>query len=803
MKKSGYSIILILLSLASLLLSCRREDIPDATFSGNVHGEAVGVRLLLGVAGEEAGTPETQAYVNVVGTKALDDPSDGTATKIEDFWLLQFNGVSDSSTLIGESQYYRYADFISVSNPNGAGIAKLIASSQDDAVFVLANTCDSAMVFPYGMTMSDLKSRVKEIRSEDDLFGRKAGSDTSRIMLNAQVNETIAAGTELNFGLKRNIARIKVILNNTTTSGDCPVIIRSLSLHNVPNTSRYFTNTLGVQPVCLPASDLVQTFNYPAVPYDAAGNTFYVPVNKRGTMDNTTPNSKGMTAPPSSTYLWVDAVYLKGPQRDTIPVTYSYYLGANLIDDYNLLANNVYNYTIDITMKGDADFDYRVDDWGPVDFTKPGLERANCYILNPAPAYDRQFKIPIDRIRTFWGGEGMTATTGYEQYDPAISADELMSKTFDAYILWTDIENVGDYVTIDMTKNTGDDAYFTATVKPGTEGNAVVAVTTTNDAGQEEIMWSWHLWITDYRPDEAGRYVSPEKGRYIYPVTGGAVHRYEGTIWNTGIYKDKFIMDRNLGALDTAYVDARTVGKGVLYYQFGRKDPLPGLKSDGKQRPAVYYPKPSLSDDLKYKPVGKSSGAFSDTTAVKYSVRYPLTFIKSTGAWTYCNKYNPTDYRTIGQYIRWQDPNVQDDKGKSLFDPCPPGYKMPKNGTWNDFNTYDATKNPKPTTNMHGGTNPPRNFPTYYNTRGGRNQSGLHYYPGTGDVEKTIYYPVHGYVVCDTGTFDYAHGQVCRNWSCSPVSAWSCNDLSFYSDYVYPSDYRPRSWGFPVRCVQE
>ena len=82
--------------------------------------------------------------------------------------------------------------------------------------------------------------------------------------------------------------------------------------------------------------------------------------------------------------------------------------------------------------------------------------------------------------------------------------------------------------------------------EPFTPGNALVAVK--NEHGT--IVWSWHIWVTDYNPDlTAQKYIS------------GAV-----------------MMDRNLGALDAGVGPA---AYGFLY-QWGRKDPLIG-SGDGSE----------------------------------------------------------------------------------------------------------------------------------------------------------------------------------------------------------------------------
>ena len=78
-----------------------------------------------------------------------------------------------------------------------------------------------------------------------------------------------------------------------------------------------------------------------------------------------------------------------------------------------------------------------------------------------------------------------------------------------------------------------------------TPANAVIGV---RKIGSTEYLWSWHIWITKYNPRSTNI-------------------KFGGYNW----------MDRNLGARDTAYVPNH--GAGSIYYQWGRKDPIPGSES--------------------------------------------------------------------------------------------------------------------------------------------------------------------------------------------------------------------------------
>ena len=157
------------------------------------------------------------------------------------------------------------------------------------------------------------------------------------------------------------------------------------------------------------------------------------------------------------------------------------------------------------------------------------------------------------------------------------------------------------------------------TLKPG---NALLAAV---DA-EGTILWSWHIWI---------------------PAT-------EVAVWDSEALCGAKMMDRNLGALvDTGAsgdVDPLSIG---LYYQWGRKDPFPG------------------STEFVKTPVGAAVAGTAWTyhkelITTDYSVAHPTEYASvpevDAGVW---NADDPQDL--------W---NTADNK-KTIYDPCPPGYRVP------------------------------------------------------------------------------------------------------------------------------
>ena len=171
------------------------------------------------------------------------------------------------------------------------------------------------------------------------------------------------------------------------------------------------------------------------------------------------------------------------------------------------------------------------------------------------------------------------------------------------------------------------------------EGNAVIAAR----GAYDEILWSWHIWLTD------------EPGVCYYRNVDGAM------------------MDRNLGATSATPGEAGALG---LLYQWGRKDPFLGsssISSDVEAKSTISWPSPVSSS--------------SSRGTIGYAVEHPTTFITlndSNYDWYYTGS-SSTDN------TRWQSE-------KTIYDPCPAGWRVPdggSNGVWSkagfDDQGYDSS----------------------------------------------------------------------------------------------------------------
>lgn len=315
-------------------------------------------------------------------------------------------------------------------------------------------------------------------------------------------------------------------------------------------------------------------------------------------------------------------------------------------------AAQYYDYTINI-----SDYDYTIEG------------TANSYMLHPN-GEDQTFYIPVEgRINTFW----RYYADDNETYKDMLSSSDEWS----ASVLWSDVdidgfsvervitgfspsESVTPFCEPDFTTPDARSAMKITLPATVTEGNILVAV----EFGGK-ILWSWHLWITEYNPDIIAARNSDRvrEGRYIYRTRGveGEVHRYDSDdLWET-LYDDRFIMDRNLGARDCDYSSTR---EGVLHYQFGRKDPFPATNSL------------KVDDE-------EASVTFAE------AVQNPTLF--------YTRKNLEFNWCVEGlsmttEYL-WFDKNVLNSEsasGKSIFDPSPLGWRVPRYGTFTVLNNSNC-----------------------------------------------------------------------------------------------------------------
>ena len=313
------------------------------------------------------------------------------------------------------------------------------------------------------------------------------------------------------------------------------------------------------------------------------------------------------------------------------------------------------------------------------------------------------------------------------------NSSESVGEIASAEVLWetfgTDVTpNKGDLVK-DVKYEDG--AVYFETPSEYKEGNAVIAA---KDASGT-ILWSWHIWLTD----------EPEGQEY---------YNNAGTM-----------MDRNLGATSATPGDVGALG---LLYQWGRKDPFLGGSSISYES---YYAYDKAKSTIVWPYVAVSSNA--NTGTIAYTTANPTTFItynRSNYDWYYTGD-NSTDN------TRW----TTSETNKSIYDPCPSGWRVPdggSNGVWSKAL----------------GSSLPFNY-TYNSTNKGMNFSGKFGSPST------IWYPAAGRYDAETGIIVNV-GIQGAYWSASPNNCYAYG-LEFYDDGDVDQNGYTRAVVLSVRCIKE
>ncbi|WP_293672688.1 DUF4906 domain-containing protein [uncultured Parabacteroides sp.] len=422
--------------------------------------------------------------------------------------------------------------------------------------------------------------------------------------------------------------------------------------------------------------DQFRTIQVPADQIASGSYSCWIPANVRGSNPNATSQAYRIksNAPTGSSYIRFISV-MNGEGNENKKLDYRLYLGGKETTDFNLYGNTDYSYTAKFTHTQLPVNDLRVTIVDPVSASVDNhnfVNTANCFMVAPGGAFNfNPYKYTIN------GEVGENSTLqGWCNNDNV--------KIQSVKVLWQTLENgdVGDPVLgtvnsstdhtniVDLTiGNSFADTRIYCRVAPNTTGGSGLIAAYDGLNGTGNILWSWHIWVTDYNPEVTGSEtvltpVNKRKLKFTYNTSGQPP-----------------MMDRNLGAIagftlaDPPKNPLDMSKANGFHYQWGRKDPFPSSYSatpvsvikglTSKTNP----PKGMLNrygpDGITYVPL-VSVGSKS---TVRNACQHPTNFyLQSNTAVYWCSEN--TAMPTL-----WNNPN-NDNGVKTVFDPCPAGWRV-------------------------------------------------------------------------------------------------------------------------------
>lgn len=412
---------------------------------------------------------------------------------------------------------------------------------------------------------------------------------------------------------------------------------------------------------------------------------------------------------------------------------------------------------------------------------------ANCYIVN-APGkyslpivYGNAIKNGVDNKSAYTSSShNSNALKGFLNHrNNAITSPYIADNTgctpADAILIWEGRLDLIRNVNLDSDRSIS----FEVPEESIRQGNAIIAVRDKD----KNVMWSWNIWVTDYKPDSDLAPITTNGStkeyytRNIGRIMGGDITVFPhcetfikftqtGTI-PQGLEPLSTIVDFNQTGITTVTEDCYN------FYQWGRKDPI---KSETNE----------WFDAEHYKINGfKTQSIESVATEATYIGQYimhPDVFFTASH-----DASNPTKYDYTNL---WNSSLSSSDNVKTIYDPSPVGAKVPYG---NDL--------------VH---TLPNTTPEYGTAINGSHSAGLYFTLSSGEK---IFFPMLGYRSGSSGTDRDGYGFYGTMWLAQAStgtyvkSEARCIVMSISTNLdsapTVQGQGNPRAFGFGVRPVKE
>ena len=414
---------------------------------------------------------------------------------------------------------------------------------------------------------------------------------------------------------------------------------------------------------------------------------------------------------------------------------------------------------------------------------------ANCYVIS-APGH---YEIPLVYGNAIKDGANnpssyQTSNSGtyilrhFKDHADQNITDPWIEKTNgganngvdDAKVVWADEAGLVQFGATKIVRDAGNNAFVQFEVPAANikSGNAVIAVMKGGT-----VVWSWHLWFAPQ--DVLGTVTCTNFQGHEYKFTNETLG-WKYTAWSGTSYtaprsikvKVRQTKGQTLPATRTEAVLTITQNPGntrqgySTLYEFGRKDALPGTDA--------------IAPGSTYSYDGTLGGH-----SIGYAIQHPENMFKyaRTGSYYYdwCNVLYLNLWSMDNTVTGFNDNAVV----KTIYDPCPAGFKMPAS---NAFTGFTTTGNDTFT-------------PSEWNINGGWDY-GWNFNNKIGSPDATVWFPASGTREPNYGSLRLV-GIDCNSWSAVPGNTSSGCRLYSYSIRVHPLFNEARASAHPAHPVAE
>lgn len=399
---------------------------------------------------------------------------------------------------------------------------------------------------------------------------------------------------------------------------------------------------------------------------------------------------------------------------------------------------------------------------------------ANCYLVNAAGTYSlplvygNAIKNGTANISAYMSnvkGNSQVLRTFKNHLDKEIKNPYIYENEDDnhnkltankACLVWQDEAGLITDVALSEDKKT---LVFTTAEKSSIKvGNAVVAVKDKYD----KIMWSWHIWVTDYKLGEGDVTVINKnnlKYQFMAQNIGNrnpAAKFYEGRAVKVKFTQEKTGKKQYVTIIQQPYIIRGTPGDQP-YFQFGRKDPFPPYEETGGDKA-----------NFRTESIDSKKGV-----SLGYAIQNPDLMFLNDYNYSYqdwCNSIYLNLWSTDNVYKSDNKENMNLVGKKTIYDPSPVGYCVPPLGAFSGF-TFDGEQE----THFSYINSP---FNSFENAT---DHKGWVFYcnPMTESMKKdesseTIFFSGTGYRSYNSGNVIY-YNQASIAWASTPGSAMNNN----------------------------